>query len=84
MLLQTRPLVCVHGLTLLWPVCAAAAAEPGEQLLLGQRQLGRGQPQRRGGAAQEVHPRAAGPPADRRVPQHLQRRQRSARDGGRD
>lgn len=61
-------------------MCAAAAAEPGDQLLLGQRQLGRGEPQRRCGAAQEVHPGAAGSPAHRRVPQHLQRRQRSATD----
>lgn len=58
---------------------AAAAAEPGDQLLLRAGQLGRSESERRCCAAQEVHPGTAVSSAHRRVPQHLQRRQRSAR-----
>lgn len=56
---------------------AASAAELGEQLLLRAGQLGRGESERRRRAAQEVHPGTARSSAHRRVPQHLQRRQRS-------
>lgn len=56
---------------------AAAAAELGGQLLLRAGQLGRGESKRRCRTAQEVHSGTARSSAHRRVPQHLQRRQRS-------
>lgn len=56
---------------------SGASAECREHVLLREVQLGRSEPKRRGGASQEVHPRAACSAAHVRVPQHLQLRQRS-------
>lgn len=55
---------------------AVAAAEVGNQFLLGTVRLGRGEPQRCCCAAEEVHPGAACSPAHPRIRQHLRRRQR--------